>query len=72
MAAVECRCDRTRELYGDEAERYVAEHLRSTGSRTEVLEEDYTCPDTGMRWLLDFPERTERESGQARLRAELV
>ena len=32
------------------------------------MEELYACPDTGQRWLLDYPERTEREPGQARLR----
>jgi hypothetical protein len=36
--------------------------------RTDALEEDLSCPDTGALFTLDFPERTEREPGQARLR----
>ena len=67
-----CRCDTVAELYGSEAEEYAAEHLRSTGTRTDAMEEDFTCPDTGRRWLLDYPDRTERDPGQARLRAELA
>ena len=67
-----CRCDTVTELYGGEAEDYAAEHLRASGSRPEAMEEDYTCPDTGTRWLLDYPDRTEHDPGQARLRAELV
>ncbi len=67
-----CRCDTVEELYGGEAEEYAGEHLRSTGTRSDALEEDYVCPDAGKRWLLDYPNRTEREAGQARLRAELV
>jgi hypothetical protein len=62
-----CRCNEVTELYGDEAETYAAEHLRRTETRTDALEESYSCPDTGAGWLLDYPDRTEREPGQARL-----
>ena len=50
-----------------EAERYASEHLVPAGSRADRMEEDYVCPDTGRRWLLDYPERTDRDPGQARL-----
>ena len=56
------------ELYGREAEEYAGGHLMRDETRTERMEEFYACPDTGRRWLLDYPERTEREPGQARLR----
>jgi hypothetical protein len=56
------------ELYGREAEDYASSHLARDEIRSEQFEELYTCPDTGRRWLLDWPERTEREPGQARLR----
>ena len=65
-----CRCSTVNELYGREAEEYVSEHLRREETRTEELEEGFSCPDTGRVWLLDYPDRTERELGQARLRAE--
>jgi hypothetical protein len=62
-----CRCDTVTELYGQEAEDYAGEHLRSDGSVGGRFEEQYSCPDTGRRWKLDYPERTEREPGPARL-----
>ena len=64
-----CRCNEVEELYGDEAEQYVAEHLVRDETRTEAMEELYSCPDTGKRWLLEYPEKTDRDPGQARLRA---
>ncbi len=67
---MECRCDTVGELYGSEAEEYAGEHLVSDETRAELLEEDFSCPDTGRRWLLDYPDRTDQDPGQARLRAE--
>jgi hypothetical protein len=32
------------------------------------MEERYSCPDTGTRFVLDWPERTQSDPGQARLR----
>ena len=64
---MDCRCDTVTELYGNEAEEYAGSHLRRTQPATEALEERYTCPDTGRDWILDFPERTDRDPGQARL-----
>lgn len=66
---MECRCNEVTEVFGHEAEEYAAGHLRSDGTRSDGFEEDYRCPDTGRRWLLDWPDRTERDPGQARLRA---
>ena len=62
-----CRCNEVTELYGDEAETYAREHLHMQEVRSDAFEERLTCPDTGADWLLDYPERTEREPGQARL-----
>jgi hypothetical protein len=56
---VECRCRQVTELYGSEAEDYVAGHLVSEPDDDAA----FTCPDTGKRWRLDYP-----EGGQARLR----
>ena len=65
---MECRCTNVTELYGTEAEAYVG-HLVRADTSTDRFEERFTCPDTGTGWLLDYPERTDREPGQARLRA---
>ncbi len=71
LDVVECRCTTVTELYGSEAEEYAAQHLRSDGTRADRLEEDFLCPDTGRRWLLDYPDQTTEDPGQARLRADL-
>ncbi len=64
-----CRCDTVTEVYGGEAEAYAREHLRSDESDSDRFEERLSCPDTGRAWILEYPERTERDPGQARLRA---
>ena len=66
---MECRCPTVKELYGNEAEEYARGHLHTDEVRTDAFEESLSCPDTGTNRLLDFPERNEREPGQARLRA---
>ena len=66
---MDCRCDTVTELYGSEAEAYAGEHLHAEGSASEPPEQRFACPDTGRRWLLDYPDRNERELGQARLRS---
>ena len=67
---MDCRCNEATELYGDEADRYATEHLVAGRSDTARLEQRFSCPDTGRVWKLDYPDRTEREPGQARLRTE--
>ncbi len=62
-----CRCPSLTALYSREAEEYAAGHLVRDETRTDQLEELYSCPDTGRRWLLDYPDSTERDPGQARL-----
>jgi hypothetical protein len=67
---VECRCNDAMEFNGQEAEDYASGHLVRDETRTEQLQELYSCPDTGKRWILEWPDATEREPGPARLRAE--
>ena len=64
---MDCRCNDATEFYGEEAERYAADHLVADESRDEPLEERYSCPDTGRRWPLDYPDRTDGDPGPARL-----
>jgi hypothetical protein len=65
---MECRCATMSESFGSEAETYAGEHLVRGEASSEALEERYTCPDTGREFVLDWPERTQSEVGQARLR----
>ena len=44
---MDCRCDTVEELYGAEAEAYLADHLHRAPDGT------YSCPDTGKRWQVD-------------------
>ena len=60
------------ELQGRDAEEYADSHLHEEETAPDRTEQRYSCPDTGKEWLLDFPERSERELGQARLRAVTV
>ena len=69
-ARVACRCNEVDELYGREAEDYARDHLRAHRTDDEPLSERLSCPDTGRRWLLEYPERTDRDLRQARLRVE--
>jgi hypothetical protein len=64
---VDCRCNEATEFYGDEAEAYAREHLVSDEVRSDAFEEILSCPNTGRRWRLDYPERTKDDPGQARL-----
>jgi hypothetical protein len=65
---MECRCGTMNESFGSEAETYAAEHLVRGEVSSGTMEERYTCPDTGREFVLDWPERTQTEPGQARLR----
>ena len=65
---MECRCDELTETYGTVAEAYAREHLHRDEVRSDAFEEDLSCPDTGFRYSLDYPERTQADAGQARLR----
>jgi hypothetical protein len=56
------------EAFGSEAETYASEHLVRGAVDADALEERYSCPDTGSEFVLDWPERTQAEPGQARLR----
>ena len=64
-AAMECRCYTVEELYGDEAEDYVAEHLTPEEPGADTVEQRYRCPETGRTWELDYPDG---RTGQARIR----
>jgi hypothetical protein len=68
--SMECRCATMTESFGQEAETYAAEHLVRGEADTGAMEERYSCPDTGRRFVLDWPERTQADPGQARLRLE--
>jgi hypothetical protein len=56
------------EAFGTEAETYAAEHLVRGEVNSDSMEERYSCPDTGRQFVLDWPERTQSDTGQARLR----
>jgi uncharacterized membrane protein YkvA (DUF1232 family) len=69
-SSMECRCATMNESFGQEAETYAAEHLVRGEADSGAMEERYSCPDTGRRFVLDWPERTQSDTGQARLRLE--
>ena len=67
---VACRCIDVDDLYGREPEDYARDHLRADCTDEESLSERLSSADTGRRRLLEYPDRTDRKLGQARLRVE--
>ena len=63
-----CRCDKIKELDGVEAEIYAQNHLRKIRVDGELWQIEYECPDTGARWLMDFPHSEYHGGGPPRLR----
>jgi hypothetical protein len=63
-----CRCQDIKELSGNDAKAYTAEHLERIGSRASGWEILYRCPDTEKVWLEDYPRGEEHGGGPMRLR----
>ena len=49
-----CKCNELEEINGRDAQDYAFEHLNKllSGDNWETL---YECPNTGIKWLEDFP-----------------
>jgi hypothetical protein len=52
---MKCVCQEIATLRGNEADAYMAEHLRLILFDLENWENLYECPETGIRWLETFP-----------------
>jgi len=65
---MDCRCRELAESRGTVAEVYARRHLHTDEVRNDAFEELLSCPDTGARYSLDYPGRTQTDPGQARLR----
>jgi hypothetical protein len=63
-----CKCLHIDELKGVEAEDYAKEHLKLRARDQEKWQEEYECPSTGKRWLMEFPLAEAHGGGPARLR----
>ncbi len=64
----QCRCREIVQLDGDEARVYAHDHLRGDHVDIDHWEFRYTCPATGVAFLLDHPHRDGRGDGPPRLR----
>jgi hypothetical protein len=56
-AGMTCRCQDFTELWDAEAKDYEASHLRPVETRANGWEAVFGCPESGMLWLEDWPER---------------
>jgi hypothetical protein len=65
---VSCRCVTLTELSGAEAAAYAAEHLQETTVDSGNWTRSLVCPETGERFLMDYPESGAHGGGPPRLR----
>ncbi len=63
-----CLCNDLTELWDDEAKKYIEGHLRSIEVKSDGWEVVYDCPNTGFRWIEDYPRSEEQGGGPMRLR----
>lgn len=50
-----CDCRSTAQLFDGEARTYADEHLERLGVRADGVSVLYRCPETGSRWIEDYP-----------------
>ena len=63
-----CNCQNTSELNGNDAIEYAENHLikiQVDGENWQIL---YKCPLTGIQWLKDYPHSEYHGGGSPRLR----
>jgi hypothetical protein len=63
-----CKCPILTELEGNDALDYAELHLVEIFVNGRTWEIEYKCPDTGVRWLLDYPHSEYHGGGSPRLR----
>ena len=63
-----CICKKTTELNGAEAIEYAQEHLNKIRVDGDSWQIEYECPDTHIRWLMDYPHGELHGGGPPRLR----
>lgn len=67
--AVPCRCNGLTELNGEGADGYAHHHLNKIGADPSGWVTYLVCPQTGRRFVLDYPQGEYHGGGPARLRA---
>lgn len=61
-----CICKNLSEMDGWKAKKYTKEHLRKINVENWTIE--YECPETGIHWLLDYPQSEKMGGGPPKLR----
>ncbi len=65
---MKCQCKELSEITGAEAEKYAREHLVKIRTNGILWIIEYKCPETGIRWVMDFPYGEAHGGGPPRLR----
>ena len=65
---MKCKCIEINKLEGNEAIQYARNHLRKVKVDGEKWEIEYICPESGIRWIEDFPYGESHGGGPSRLR----
>ena len=71
LGLMRCECATLTELKGAQAERY-AEHLTRIDADPDAWIVRYACPETGARWVMDYPAGYLQGGGPPRLQRKSV
>ena len=66
---MKCSCDELEELTGNEASDYANKHLTDVRNDPVNWITEYECPQTGVRYVLDYPHAPYHGGGPPRLRS---
>jgi len=62
-----CKCKEIFELNGREAEEYAHMHLKKLRVDGQTWQIEYICPETTLKFIMDFPQSEAQGGGPPRL-----
>ena len=65
---IKCQCGEIDELDGRMAEDYARQHLKKIFVDGVTWGIHYECPQTGIRWVMDFPQSEAQGGGPPKLK----
>jgi len=65
---MQCRCNEISELDGAAAVMYADEHLQEVKVDSTNWIVEFVCPETGKRWIMDYPYAAAHGGGPPRVR----
>jgi len=65
---IKCQCEEIDQLDGRKAQDYARQHLTKISVDGTKWETHYTCPQTGIQWVMGYPQSEAQGGGPPRLR----